>query len=604
MGFLPSILPAPASWTLTNASFDVDGNLVMNSNSTAACTVTTDIKTSTMSFICRTNIPPVRYNPNTLVDIKLVGTVSDGDEVTPFYKNVCIPISVGVNFVSMYKAVTEFIQDIEAITSVSFKIRSKEPITFYRTWLCPEADVDADTSQIKEDLEEIKADYVSTTLLETKYLTAEQIGTDYLSAMHAIMEYLYTEELEVREAAIEYLRTHYTSAAQADILEAVIIDLTVTDGRFTRLSAGLADIETLVNGNLTSDNIQSLNLTSLNTTIQNGLIKDAMIENVSANKINSGEINTNLVDIRSESGNLVIADNTIQVSDGTVVRVQIGKDASDDYNMYVWDAAGSLMFDATGIHEDAIKSAIIRNDMVSDTANISASKLDIASLFETINNDGTHTLLSSKVLIDLQGQTLDIKLNEMITSISNIDDSVATNTTQIGIVQGKIDTIITQTAIDELSGQNKTFWDRYSATEQTIDGIRSVVGDMETTIGTIESKTQGAYTVKLESTNGHVFKEGEPNIALQCSVFEGNNNITELIAEYRFSWKRISVDVEADAIWNNQGVTGYEYQVTSDDLSRTATFSCEVNIPIFKPITTIFGDTIVTISGDNIVALT
>ena len=77
---------------------------------------------------------------------------------------------------------------------------------------------------------------------------------------------------------------------------------------------------------------------------------------------------------------MLIYDNTIQISDNNRVRVQIGKDASNDYNMYVWDSAGKLMFDATGLKADGIKNKIIRDDMISDTANTTGSMVNFSSL--------------------------------------------------------------------------------------------------------------------------------------------------------------------------------------------------------------------------------
>lgn len=92
-----------------------------------------------------------------------------------------------------------------------------------------------------------------------------------------------------------------------------------------------------------------------------------MIDSIAADKITSGKIYTNLVEILSESGNLDIADNTIQIKDDNkVARVQIGKDANSDYNMYVWDKAGNLMFDALGLTEKGVTRKVVRDDVVQD----------------------------------------------------------------------------------------------------------------------------------------------------------------------------------------------------------------------------------------------
>jgi phage host-nuclease inhibitor protein Gam len=140
-----------------------------------------------------------------------------------------------------------------------------------------------------------------------------------------------------------------------------------------------------------------------------------MIESIDAKKITSLDVNTTSVNIHSESGLSRWKDNTIVISDGTRTRVQIGKDANADYNIYVWDKAGNLMFDALGLTEKGVQREIIRNDMIKEDADISASKLDIGSLFDVINNDGSHTLKSSKIYVDSDKQTLDVSFKAITT---------------------------------------------------------------------------------------------------------------------------------------------------------------------------------------------
>lgn len=53
--------------------------------------------------------------------------------------------------------------------------------------------------------------------------------------------------------------------------------------------------------------------------------------------------------------------------------------------------------------------------MIKEDADISASKLDIGSLFDVINNDGSHTLKSSKIYVDSDKQTLDVSFKAITT---------------------------------------------------------------------------------------------------------------------------------------------------------------------------------------------
>ena len=77
------------------------------------------------------------------------------------------------------------------------------------------------------------------------------------------------------------------------------------------------------------------------------------------------------------------------------------------------------MFDPLyGVQADGIKKAVIRNDMISDTANISGKKIDISSLITTINSDGSSTLNASKIYVDTDKQTLDVSFKNLTTNVS------------------------------------------------------------------------------------------------------------------------------------------------------------------------------------------
>ena len=139
------------------------------------------------------------------------------------------------------------------------------------------------------------------------------------------------------------------------------------------------------------------------------------------------------------------------------------------------------MFDALGLTADGIQREIIRNDMVSENANISAKKLDISSLFTEINGS-TETIKAGRIYVDADNQTLDIAFKQMSTDVqtattkadsvyslaesansnassalaqvNTITETVSTQGTQLTAVQGQISSKIWQqdiaTAITEI----------------------------------------------------------------------------------------------------------------------------------------------------------
>ena len=244
------------------------------------------------------------------------------------------------------------------------------------------------------------------------------IEADYLKATDAKLTYATITNLNTTNAEITRLKTKDAEIDKLVATKATITDLNAAVGRVGVLESSYANLNTLVNGNLTSDNIQNLTLTSKNTTIENGMIKNAMIENLSFDKITGMDINTTNLTVHSSDGKSKWSDNTIQISDANRVRVQIGKDASNDYSMSVWDKNGNLIWDALGATEKTIQRKIIRDGIVADDANISGSKLDINSVIKEVNGSTTK-LKSSTIVMNDKNQTLDVVFNEMETTVAD-----------------------------------------------------------------------------------------------------------------------------------------------------------------------------------------
>lgn len=341
-----------------------------------------------------------------------------------------------------------------------------------------------------------------------EYLEANYIKADELDVVQANIETAVITNLQAKFVTAEYLTANYATienlkAATARIETLETNSLTANSAVITQLTGGVANINTILFGSASGGSLSTEFSNSVVSMIGDAQIKSAMIKDISADKLTSGKIYTNQVEIVSRTGNLDIADNTIQIKDGKkVVRVQIGKDASGDYNIYIWDKNGKLMFDPLyGVQEDGIKKAIIRNDMISDTANISGKKIDIASLISTINEDGSSTLNASKIYIDADKQTLDISfksitektetavsdLKNLTSSVAIVQNTVNAQGTQITNLQGQINTKIWQqditTAVTslEIGGRNLL-----QGTKDFSKGTRPVSGifDLSNTVGT------------------------------------------------------------------------------------------------------------------------
>lgn len=248
-----------------------------------------------------------------------------------------------------------------------------------------------------------------------------------LSVDEADIRYASIETLKAVNADIDNLKTNKLDATYADIINANVESLKAVNADIANLKvdyekvgildASVADIKTLIFGSATGTTITTDFSNSVIAVLGEAQIKSAMIDSLDASKITALDINTTNVLVHSEDGKSQWEDNTIQISDSNRVRVQIGKDANSDYNMYIWDKSGNLMFDAIGLTDKGIQRQVIRDDMVKDNADIAASKLNIESLFNVINNDGSHTLNSTKIYVDSEQQTLDSVFKSIQTTV-------------------------------------------------------------------------------------------------------------------------------------------------------------------------------------------
>ena len=257
-------------------------------------------------------------------------------------------------------------------------------------------------------------------MMLTKELVSKKVDAEWVKANTVTAETIVSVNNELQNIKNNYLKSNeadikFATIEEEKVIKSDIEQLNVKYEKVGILDGDVAGIKTLMFGSSTGESITTDFANSVVSMIGIAQIKDSMIDSLDAKKIKALDIDTTDVAVHSKDGLSRWSDNTIQISDSKRVRVQIGKDTSGDYNMYVWDVKGNLMFDALGLTEQGVQREIIRNDMVKEDANISAGKLDIASLFDVINNDGSHTLKSSKIYVDSDKQTLDVSFKAITT---------------------------------------------------------------------------------------------------------------------------------------------------------------------------------------------
>lgn len=336
-----------------------------------------------------------------------------------------------------------------------------------------------DLAAINADIDNLKAGKADITALNAAVADIGSIYASLADINTALIGKANVVDLNAANANINNLTADIATINEALIGKASITDLQAAVADIGELTAGVADINTLLAGSVAAGSTQTIVLNAENTTIDQALIKNVIAKHISVADLVAGDINTTKFRVTSESGRLLISDNTMQIKDAKRVRVQVGKDASGDYTLAVWDSSGNLMWDARGAKAAAIKDKIIRDDMVSDDANIAGSKINLPSLITEINGQ-TQTIKSSLIAYDPTGQTLDVMMSQMTTDISGNANNIATLSTQLNVEQGKIATLITEST--QTKDDLTTLTDKYNSTVATVDGLSITLGAVESKI--------------------------------------------------------------------------------------------------------------------------
>ena len=364
-----------------------------------------------------------------------------------------------------------------------------------------------------------KVENIYTDIIQVKQLTANKVTTDELEATVAKIEQLYVTKVDADEIyankaeigdlvagsiVVEDLKSQVAQVESLVANKANITDLNAINATINNLKADVAEIDDLISNSIISGIIQSGSISSDLLNIKNGFIKDAMIDSVTASKINSGVINTNNVTIQSSNGNMKLQGNLLQFKDKNgKVRIQIGQDTTGNYTFTLYDATGQgVLINQDGVQSsNAIKDGLIVDSKVSSNANISGSKLNINSVYDEMNKDGSKTLKASKVLLDEQKQTLDVSFKQMTTKQDELEESMSTAITDISVAQGQISQLIQDTTITTSSGSTK-LKDAYNSTKSTVDSHTTQIGKMQTTIdantGEITSTKNEVTTIKAD----------------------------------------------------------------------------------------------------------
>lgn len=319
-------------------------------------------------------------------------------------------------------------------------------------------------------------------------LVVGEIKTNYISAEEAELKYATIENLNVVREDVHDLNADY-----ATFKSTTTDEFSAHTARIDTISGDLANYKTVV----------SDELITAKGWMAEGAIGDAQISSVNANKLKAGTIDTALITIAGSDGRLQIADNTMQISDAARVRVQVGKDASGDYTLAVWDKVGNLIWDALGATDKTIQRKIIRDNVIADDAAIQALKIDFQSFDTALTDQG---VVISGTVVQVGDKTLNVALSEQTQSISKAQSTADAASTAATNAQSAADTANiaaknAQTAADTAKADAATASRDLEEAKQKLEDVTSRVGTTEEEIAAAEeavNKAQAAADKAIE----------------------------------------------------------------------------------------------------------
>lgn len=401
------------------------------------------------------------------------------------------------------------------------------------------------SSQIKDfDSEVIRASKIEALDIKVHTLEAHNVTiTGELNAVKANIGTLTTNVANIDSLTV----LHSASINELQANKASITQVEAVNATIQVLEANVGKIETLVNGNLSSENIQAGGITSDKLTIENGFITNAMIHSLDVSKVNAGDISTNKFRIKSDDGGVEIVGATQQFKDkNNKVRIQMGKDVQGNFNFIIKGEDGTTtLIDHTGIKANAIADDLIANNMIASDA-VGEKQINYSSFANGFNKDtNTNTLKATKIKLDNQNQTLELAFKNLKTQADDTKSLTEFNSTTINIMQGQINMAIDNTQITK-DGKIILLKDDYNHTVATVDSINNTLGSHTTQINQhtgqitgVEVKTNelernlNSFSSRLNSTENTLINHSDSitNTNNKVSVIDQNlSSITNRVS--------------------------------------------------------------------------
>lgn len=295
------------------------------------------------------------------------------------------------------------------------------------------------------------------------------------------------DTLEADSAFIKYLETQYLVGNQAD---------------FKELRAKVGLIDDLLAGTVSAELGHLIHLTAQNVSIDEAVIKQIIAAKILVSDLQAGDITiNNNMRILSEDGMMIMNGRTFQIlgidkNGNQYVAIQLGYDAENKPSLIIRDENGIVMLDGSGLHENIVPDGLIVTNMIHDGA-VTEDKIDKTNIHEWTDNEGNKVFDVSNMYYG--NDKFSVSYNSIKSDVSGLSTSLSGVQTQVDAVKKSITDKVWQDDITNSinnydSTTTQSIRSRVSQVEQDVNGIKSTVSDVQTTL---TKKADGSTVTEL-----------------------------------------------------------------------------------------------------------
>ena len=348
------------------------------------------------------------------------------------------------------------------------------------------------------DADRIGANSITANKIEANAITSEKIQANAITTGKIQANAITTDKLAANIIASNHIQA-------GTITSGHIQSGTIESGH---IKAGTIVSDHIQANTIQSEHIQTGAITAGSGIIADGAIGSAQISSLDAAKIEAGTIDTSKVTIQGADGHLRLKGNRMQVFQGTgnqaKERVSLGDVNGNGsvYGLRVRGADGTtILLDENGVKSEGITDGAITNDKISDDANIDGAKLNINSVVNKINEDGTETIQGTKIEVD--GTTLNTKLSTITTKQTEDSERITQAQSQITANTNAI-----KLKVDEQTYTTDKR-DMTSKLEKNTSEISAMKGQIalkveQTDIENAKSEMEGVIDTKVDSAKAEI----------------------------------------------------------------------------------------------------